>query len=1479
MQEPTKSTKYKYGSKEEALAAKKERASRARRERRRRAAEHLMAAQEEETVHIRKRGGQKTWKTSVRRKYNRDVRRQKQRKQRRQAVNRQIWERLQAITPKVEEKATSLLQPTKPGEEETSVHRTGEEILQQAMTGQQWVALGDIEENEENQEKTIVGRRVKDGILFRVTVSVAGRELIALIDSGASQCYMSPDAVAICELDCQPAEIHLELADGSKVQATQQTLAVPCTVKAAVCNVSFTVTKLLRNVDVVLGIDWLKTWNPVIDWRKQIMYIWVHGEWCHVHGVLLDSEQQIGTVKEFAAYMLGEKTVPDFEMMKKAKFWDFNMNQKEWTSMREKQGMNCEKDDTVQVKDQVTNVSISRNKHCQFISSKQMAKIMKKGEPVYLALIRPTNEPAVQGLTQKKKFQQMKEKGPVRKAPPVAETRKRMCQSVPADVRKELDAVLQEYAELFPEQLPKGKPPKRAVEFEIRTEEDATPPSKPPYRLSPKEHEELQAQINDLLAQGHIRPSNSPYGAPVLFVPKKDGRWRMCVDYRALNKQTIRDQYPLPRIDDLLDRLGKAKHFSTLDLASGYHQIAVKTSDIPKTAFRTQRGQFEFLVMPFGVTNAPATFQRLMNTLFKDELDDFVLVYLDDILIFSQSLQEHIRHIRQALEKLREAKLYARLHKCSFFQEQVEYLGFDVSAKGVSPSPAKVRAIVEWPRPQTVKDVRSFLGLAGFYRRFIKNFSLKARPLTDLTKEKNVWEWNEKEEKAFVTLKRSLVIAPVLHMPNFDLQFVVTTDASLVSVGAILEQDFGKGMQPVAFASRKLHPAETRYSAYERELLGIVWAIGQWRHYLEGRHFVIQTDHSSLRHLPNQPSVSRRVWKWVSILQGYDVEIRHIPGKVNPADALTRQLHGEDAEYAGQVKKQDQDWLQSVQVPQTATDQQIQQRLNELYQGQDVQDQRERAIQNVLPEHNREQCTVLAVSESRIQIDAEMRQRMMTQLRTEEQYSGIIEILEDPNQDNQVQRNDKTYRMKHSTLKVHEERQPTSYNYWRTVVPNNQDVKIQLLRELHAVPYSGHPGYTRTLEVTKQFFYWVNMTSEVRQFVLDCPVCQTEKGSHMKPGGTLMPLELPARKWEHVALDFIVGMPLQDNKDTILTVVDKATKMCHFIACNEKISAKEVAVLYWNFVGKLHGIPSVLISDRDVRFTSKFWRELWRVLGTDLRMGSGFHPESSGQIERFNQLLEQTLRCTVHQMGEGRNWVEMLPLIEFAINNTPNRTTGYSAFFLNYGFHPLHPLQLLHSVTDSYNESVVSFLTRLQGDFDRAQQQLRKARDQMQQQADQHRRQVEFQVGDEVLLSTRNIRFRNCPQKLQRRFVGPFQIIQKISRAAYKLKLPDAWSMHPIFHISLLKPWRESTWSCPVDLQPEDIELPAKPTYEVERILRWRRVQIGRRKIREFLVTWHGYPLEEAMWIPESNFHYPEQLRKQLKQDKPVEDKGSGSGA
>ena len=390
-------------------------------------------------------------------------------------------------------------------------------------------------------------------------------------------------------------------------------------------------------------------------------------------------------------------------------------------------------------------------------------------------------------------------------------------------------------------------------------------------------------------------------------------------------------------------------------------------------------------------------------------------------------------------------------------------------------------------------------------------------------------------------------------------------------------------------------------------------------------------------------------------------------------------------------------------------------------------------------------------------IDAEMRRRMMHALRNEEIYGSTIEELEDPMWGNERTINERKYRIKNGILKIHEMRQPTDYSYWRTIVPDDQGIKLELLREIHCVPYSGHPGFTRTLEVTRRFFYWEHMTQEVRQFVLDCPVCQVEKGSHLKPAGKLLPLEVPVRKWDHVVLDFVVGLPVHEGMNTICTVVDKASKMCHFLPCSESISAKQAAKLYWQHVGKIYGIPSVLISDHYPRFTSKFWKELWRLLGTNLHIGSGFHPESSSQVECFNQLLEQVLHCTVHQLGGDRNWLDVLPIVEFAVNNTPNRTTGYSAFYLNYGYHPLHPLQLLHAPEDTNIEAVTQFTSRMQKDFDVALQQLNRARNQMMHQTDSQRRAMEYQEGDQVLLSTRHIRFRHCPEKLQKRYVGPLR--------------------------------------------------------------------------------------------------------------------------
>ncbi|KAJ0477035.1 putative nucleotidyltransferase, Ribonuclease H [Helianthus annuus] len=359
--------------------------------------------------------------------------------------------------------------------------------------------------------------------------------------------------------------------------------------------------------------------------------------------------------------------------------------------------------------------------------------------------------------------------------------------------------VISEYPEVFPEELP-GLPPDRQVEFRIDIIPGAAPIARAPYRLAPTEMKELRTQLDELLAKGFIKPSSSPWGAPVLFVKKKDGSMRLCIDYRELNKVTIKNRYPLPRIDDLFDQLQGASYFSKIDLRSGYHQLRVRDEDVHKTAFRTRYGHYEFLVMPFGLTNAPAAFMDLMNRVCKPYLDKFVIVFIDDILIYSKSQDDHEKHLRCILELLQREKLYAKFSKCEFWLREVQFLGHVVSERGIQVDPAKVEAVMNWQEPKTPTEIRSFLGLAGYYRRFIENFSRIAAPLTSLTKKKEKYIWGPKQQESFEILKQKLSNAPVLTLPEGTDEFVVYCDASHTGMGCVLMQ---KG-KVIAYASRQL---------------------------------------------------------------------------------------------------------------------------------------------------------------------------------------------------------------------------------------------------------------------------------------------------------------------------------------------------------------------------------------------------------------------------------------------------------------------------------------------------------------------------------------------------------------------------------------------------------------------------------------------------------------------------------------------------
>lgn len=451
------------------------------------------------------------------------------------------------------------------------------------------------------------------------------------------------------------------------------------------------------------------------------------------------------------------------------------------------------------------------------------------------------------------------------------------------------------------EDLPKGLPDlrgQRGDHYIPLTEEGAA--GRPPYerarQMSPADNDELRRVLWDLTERGLIQPSKSPYGSAVLFARKKDGTKRFCVDYRALNAISRKDKYPIPRIDELLDRLKGAAFFSSLDLASGYWQIRVAPEDVPKTAFQTRYGAYEFLVMPFGLANAPATFQRLMNSTFGPEMDEYVLVYLDDILVFSKTLEDHIRHLDTVLERLQEEKLYAKRKKCRFFQTEVQFLGHVVSAEGIRADPEKVAAIIALRQPQNVSELRSFLGCASFYRRYIQKFAHMAAPLTDLLKNNVAFFWTEQHQLAFERLKMALTNAPVLHPPDMTRPFHLYTDASKDAIGAALMQSTtddaqSKHLAPVAYVSRVLSETERRWATHERELLGVVYALKQFRHYLLGSPHptVVRTDHKSLRHFPNQKELSDKQVRWMEYLQQFDLDLDYVEGKANfVADMLSR---------------------------------------------------------------------------------------------------------------------------------------------------------------------------------------------------------------------------------------------------------------------------------------------------------------------------------------------------------------------------------------------------------------------------------------------------------------------------------------------------------------------------------------------------------------------------------------------------------------
>ncbi|XP_015161375.1 uncharacterized protein [Solanum tuberosum] len=467
---------------------------------------------------------------------------------------------------------------------------------------------------------------------------------------------------------------------------------------------------------------------------------------------------------------------------------------------------------------------------------------------------------------------------------PVEEEREEWDMSIPLAIQ----SLSKEYPQLFVD--PKGLPPSRGpFDHRIPLEADSNPINMRPYRYSSTQKDVIEKLVQDMLEQGIIQPSFSPYASPVVLVGKKDGSWRLCVDYRGLNKVTIKDKFPIPIIEELLEELGGSQIYSKIDLKSGYHQIRMAKEDIIKTAFKTHEGHYEYLVMPFGLTNAPSSFQSLMNHVFKEHHRKFILVFFDDILVFSKSLSEHLEHLKITFELLVKHKLCIRQSKCSFGASKVEYLGHVISAEGVATDPKKIEAVKAWPSPKNVKEMRGFLGLTGYYRRFIRHYGVISKPLTDLLK-KEGFQWSDKATQAFEKLKEALVSAPVLVLPNNSSVFIVETDACDYGIGAVLMQE----SHPIAYLSKGLSIRHQGLSVYDKELLALVMAVTKWAQYLIGRKFIVRTDQKALKFLLDQKLHTGAQMKWIAKLMQFHFEIEYKKGRENKAaDSLSRVQLGE----------------------------------------------------------------------------------------------------------------------------------------------------------------------------------------------------------------------------------------------------------------------------------------------------------------------------------------------------------------------------------------------------------------------------------------------------------------------------------------------------------------------------------------------------------------------------------------------------------
>lgn len=1010
-----------------------------------------------------------------------------------------------------------------------------------------------------------------------------------------------------------------------------------------------------------------------------------------------------------------------------------------------------------------------------------------------------------------------------------------------AKEKSDVWTIIQSYSDLF--QLDDDKPPSTTLAEHVIVIDEPTKPINIKSYRPPKAHEdEVDKQVQELLKKQTIQHSQSPFNAPVWIVPKKKdasgkAKWRMVIDFRKLNEKTAQDSYPLPVIEDILDDLGKASVFSALDLSAGFHQIPMEAKSRKYTAFSTHDGHFEYLQMPFGLKNAPATFQRMMNTALRGLIGKICFVYLDDIIVFGKTMEEHNKNLIILFNRLRDTNLKLQPDKCEYIKPELEYLGHVITPEGVKPNPEKCKAVKEFPIPKTPKQIKSFVAFAGYYRKFIKNFAAIAKPLTDRTKNYQTDKnkpvvWTEECQTAFDTLKNILISDPVLKYPDYSKKFVLTTDASNQGLGAVLSQEG----HPCSYISRTLNKAEVNYTTTEKELLAIVWAIKRFRQYLLGRKFTIKTDHQALKWLANKPDPASRLLRWRLKLEEYEFEIEYVKGKHNVvADALSREPHIENPEInsthdelnrVNYNLRSKRTTVEKNSEISSGTDVNEEVKENDTDADKDVKGDNDTDVdKNVKEDEISEQPEAEPEPDPEIELPFDFYQYSTYKLYNPNNLGHLLKEKPNIKGKNWIKINSPTdnrpqslyYQIlnkvrtkltinkikgtKHikvytddlmtkadkeeilSILRFFSIKDPeTQYEYcFSTFEEPEYTDKKKIISESHGTNLSSHFGEYKTIQRVKEHREWEHLEEDVKHYIKNCKTCQKFKAVRNRDIAPAIVPELPDKPFEKIALD-IFG-PLQrarSGHEYILSIQDCLTKYLVLCPLQTKSSSEIIQALNDDFV-LIHGVPDVFLTDQGQEFNSKLMQDFEQLHGISHIKTTAFHPQSNGSIERMHALLKESIKTMCE--GHVDNWKDILKLIAFAYNSSKHSATGYRPDELAFNRKLKKPSSLPHRKLLTYDDLLKKWTQTHDAILSEARERLHLRQEQTAERLNKHKNRVDFdhiKIGQTVWLHNDSKK-----HKLDLEWLGPYQVIELYTdRSNVKIKIDNKTK---IVHLNRIK--------------------------------------------------------------------------------------------